>query len=199
MTKVLTNTEARAGTRPQAPCSGCLSSHSFLPLSQGSCSPWIGSTCPGAEAPWRGTHGMTQVRGYVGRLLATALLLAVAAMGAMAETPPSETSSFRNDVDAFAASVKMQTERVVAGVHRALERSTRKLVVFKARMRSKIETWRAEESRFMPLSGDAATTLNAWKTVAAQSWAQICVAAANMLEDIADRMHAPSETHATRP
>jgi hypothetical protein len=87
---------------------------------------------------------MTEVRGYVGRLLATALLLAVAATGAMAESPPSETSSFRNDVDAFAASVKVQTERVVAGVHR--ERSTRKLVVFKARIRSKIETWRAELS-----------------------------------------------------
>ena len=146
---------------------------------------------------------MTQVRGYVGRLLATALLLAVAAMSAMAETPPSEPSSFRNDVDAFAASVKVQTERVVADVHRALERSTQKLVVFKARMRSKIETWRAElsdrKADFMTLSGDAATTLNAWKTVAAQSWAQICAAAADMLEDVADRMHAPSETHATRP
>ncbi|MGZ5916991.1 MAG: hypothetical protein ACXWJ4_06655 [Methyloceanibacter sp.] len=146
---------------------------------------------------------MTQVRGYVGRLLATALLLAVAATGAMAESPPSETSSFRNNVDAFAASVKVQTERVVADVHRALERSTQKLVVFKARMRSKIETWRAElsdrKADFMTLSGDAATTLNAWKTVAAQSWAQICAAAADMLEDVADRMHAPSETHATRP
>jgi vacuolar-type H+-ATPase subunit I/STV1 len=146
---------------------------------------------------------MTQVRGYAGRLLATALLLAVAATGAMAESPPAETSSFRNDVDAFAASVKVQTERVVADVHRALERSTQKLVVFKARMRSKIETWRAElsdrKADFMTLSGDAATTLNAWKTVAAQSWAQICAAAADMLEDVADRMHAPSETHATRP
>lgn len=146
---------------------------------------------------------MTQVRGYVGRLLATALLLAVAATGAMAESPPSETSSFRNNVDAFAASVKVQTERVVADVHRALERSTQKLVVFKARMRSKIETWRAElsdrKADFMTLSADAATTLNAWKTVAAQSWAQICAAAADMLEDVADRMHAPSETHATRP
>jgi hypothetical protein len=105
---------------------------------------WI--NLPWSRSPWRGTHGMTQVRGYVGRLLATALLLAVAAMGAMAETPPSEPSSFRNDVDAFAASVKVQTERVVAGAHRVLERSTRKLVVFKARMRSKIETWRAELS-----------------------------------------------------
>jgi hypothetical protein len=147
---------------------------------------------------------MTQVRGYVGRLLATALLLAVAATGAMAESPPSETSSFHDDVDAFAVSVKVQTECVVvAGVHRALERSTQKLVVFKARMRSKIETWRAElsdqKADFMTLSGDAAATLNAWKTVAAQSWAQICAAAADMLEDIADRMHAPSETHATRP
>jgi hypothetical protein len=149
---------------------------------------------------------MTQVRGYVGRLFATALLLAVGATGAMAESPPPDTSSFRSEVDTLAASVKVQTERVVAGAHRALERSTQKLVVFKARMRSGIETWRAalgdQKADVMTLSQDVATTLNAWKTVAAQSWAQICASAPDALERIAAWTRAPSETHArdgTRP
>ena len=146
MIKVLTTTEARAGTRPSAMLwvlivSLILAVIAGLAARRGLDQPAL------EESPWRGTHGMTQVRGYVGRQLATALLLAVAATGAMAESHAvMKHRSFRNDVDAFAASVKVQTERVVAGVHRALERSTRKLVVFKARMRSKIETWRAELS-----------------------------------------------------
>ncbi len=143
---------------------------------------------------------MTPVRGYVGRLLATVLLLAVVATTAVAETSPPETCSLRSEVDTFVASVKVRTERGVAGAYRALERSTQKLVVFKARMRSKVETWRAalsdQKAGVMALTQEAATTLNAWKTVAAQSWAQVRASAAETLEHIADWMRAPSETHA---
>jgi hypothetical protein len=143
---------------------------------------------------------MTPAHGYVGRLLATVLLLAVVATAAVAETSPPETCSLRSEVDTFVASVKVRTERGVAGAYRALERSTQKLVVFKARMRSKVETWRAalsdQKASVMALTQEAATTLNAWKTVAAQSWAQVRASAAETLEHIADWMRAPSETHA---
>ena len=52
-----------------------------------------------------------------------------------------------------------------------------------------------QKAEVATLARDAATTLQAWKAVAAQSWAQMRASAADTLERIAAWMRIPPETH----
>ncbi len=139
---------------------------------------------------------MRRCIGALACLFAAALLLA-AAPPALVEVPPPEAPSVGSDLDSFSSSVKAQTLRAVAAAHRTLKRTEQKFAAFKARMRSKIETLRAalsdQKANVATLTRDAATTLEAWKAVATQSWEKMQASAADTLERIAAWMRGPHE------
>jgi hypothetical protein len=139
---------------------------------------------------------MRRCIGAVACLFVAAFLLA-ATPPPLVEDPPPEAPAVASDLDRFAASAKGEVLRAAAAAQQAWERGQQRLISFKARARSALETWRAalseEKSKVAALTWGTATRVGAWKAIAAQSLVEMRAAAAETLELIATWVRAPSQ------